>query len=95
MHVILASGPDMSAALVFSLLVVVLCLVLPIAFFIYAFVQFHRERLWPGLTCFLLSLMFLIPLWGLRTDAYTLFTIFGVVFVIALPLWFLFIHSKR
>jgi hypothetical protein len=90
----LASGPDMSAALVFSLLVLALCVILPMAFFIHAFVQFHRERLWPGLACILLSVMFLIPLWGFRTDAYRVFILFGVVSVIAAPIWFFLVYRK-
>ena len=95
MNTFFASGPFLTPMVLLVLLVLILCLVLPMAFFFYAFLQFYRERLWPGLTCFLLSVMFLLPLWGMRSDGYHVLIAFAVVCVLAVPLWFFFVRAKQ
>ena len=95
-HVILASGPyGPDLIMVLWLLIIIACIGLPVALFGYAFVHFHRGKLTPGLMCFLLSALFLIPLWWAKEDFYGLLIAFVSVFIVALPLWILFVVRKR
>jgi glucose-6-phosphate-specific signal transduction histidine kinase len=95
MPLILASGPQLSGFLLLLLVAAVLCVILPVTFFIYAFVQFWRERLSPGLAALTISILFLLPWLQMGKDAQAFMVISAVVLVLSLPICYLFIIRAK
>jgi|SRR5580704_6343048 hypothetical protein len=95
MPLILASGPQMEGLVPLLFLAALLCVILPVVFFIYGIVQFWHERSTPGLAAFAITILFLLPFLEMGKSAPAFMIIFFIVLPLSVLICFLFIIRAK